>query len=464
MAVTDARVNIKIAPNKMRAFADYYPPTEGGSALTADDVKHALDSMNVSFGIIQDALERIAQSDRPISNMLVAEGIAPKTGENARLETLIDIRSSGRAKQRDDGSVDFHDLGDICSAEADQPLYRKIPPATGQSGCDVTGIDIPGIMGRDIKLLTGRGTKIDNLDPNLVRAAVEGEVLVKKGILEISEVHSVNGDVDFSTGNIRFKGSVRINGSVKAGFQVIGDGAVEVKGNVEDAVIIGGHDVVIHGGFVGSGQGSVKAKQDVYVKFIENQHIEAERDIIINGEAYHANLQAGRSILAKGPKSLIVGGKCEAKFSVEALTFGSVACTPTSIKIGTDPKLTEKMAAVDAEIIKTEESLKKLEQSIVFLYRQKIDNKNVLPPEKASLLEKLEQAKASLPEILETLRKEQSALKQTKDDMEKAYAVAGKNVFPKVQVHVGNQWLTVEDTLGPSRFRLVESEIVRLSM
>jgi len=463
MAVTDARVNIKVAPNKMRAFADYSPPMEGGLSLTADDVMKALDAMNVSFGIMQDAIDKISRSEGPITNLLIAEGISPKTGENARLETLIDIAASGKAKQREDGSVDFHDLGEIRSAEADQPLYRRIPPTAGQPGCDVLGKTIPGTIGRDIKLLTGRGTKIDSLDPNLVRAAVEGEVLIKKGILEISEVHSVNGDIDFSTGNIRFKGSVKINGSVKSGFQVIGDGIIEIKGNVEDAVVIGGHDVIIHGGFVGSGQGSVKAKQDVYVKFIENQHIEAERDIIINGEAYHANLQAGRSILAKGPKSLIVGGKCEAKYSVEALTFGSVACTPTSIKIGTDPKLTEKIAAVDAEIIKTEESLKKLEQSVVFLYRQKIDNKNVLPPEKAALLGKLEQAKATLPDVLETLRKEQSALKQTKDDMEKAYAVAGKNVFPKVQVYVGNQRVTVEDILGPSRFKLVESEIVRLS-
>ena len=86
-----------------------------------------------------------------------------------------------------------------------------------------------------------------------------------------------------------------------------------------------------------------------------------------------------------------------------------------------------------------------------------------MPPDKQALLEKLEKAKKTIPLKLETLTKEKENLSKEQKEIEKAYAVAERGVYPKVQVFIGNQWITIQDTLGPSQFRLVESEVVRLS-
>ena len=46
-------------------------------------------------------------------------------------------------------------------------------------------------------------------------------------------VYVVPGDVDFSTGNIDFIGSVKVMGSVRNGFSVKAEGNVEIMGRLE---------------------------------------------------------------------------------------------------------------------------------------------------------------------------------------------------------------------------------------
>jgi len=463
MTDMDATIKIKVSANKMRAIATYIPAGGEGKKLTPEEVVSTLKSMSIITGIKHDTIRKMCESERPMHTIILADGIPPQVGEKARIEIYVNVENRFKAVEKEDGSVNYYDLGEICSATAQQKLYRKIPPTAGEPGKSIYGDEIPGLLGRDRKIVLGLGTKIDEHDPNLVRAIHEGEVLIKNGIMQISRVHNIPGDVDFSTGNVKFRGSVKIGGSVKSGFEVIADGTVEIRGNVEDARVISESDVIIQGGCAGTGDGVVKAKGDVMVKFVENQRIEADRDIIINGESFHATLRAGRSVIAKGKKGTIIGGVCEAKYSVETDYLGSVACPPTVIKLGKDPKLTEKIQKVESEIKNTQGTLEKIEKSVHFLYRQKIDSNDEFSPDKQALLEKLEHARKTLPDKLETLNMERKNLSKEQREFDKVYATADKAVFPKVRVYIGNQWITVKDNLGPSRFKLVGSEVVRLS-
>ncbi len=459
----DASIKISVANNKMRVTANYIPASSDGKKITPQDVLSQLASININTGIKNDIITRICESDKPITSVILAEAFPPETGEKARIETYIKINPQIKASVKEDGSVNHYDLGEICSATEGQALYRRIPPTIGKSGMDVYGNEIPGILGRDLKIILGHGTKRDENDPDIIIASAEGEVLISNGIIQISGIHAVKGDVDFSTGNIRYKGSIKIGGTVKSGFEVHSDGNIEINGNVEDAIVSGGNDVIIQGGYAGSGNGIVKAKRDVFVKFVENQKIEADRDIIINGVSYHAKLFAGRSIVSKGKKGALVGGKYEAKYSVEADYFGSAAYPQTIIKIGIDPRFAQKLKTIESEIIKNQESLDNIEKNIIYINRQKIDTKGVLSPDKQLLLKKLEDTKYPIHDKLKTLNNEKEILLKEQRDISNAYAVADKGDFSKVQVHIGNQWITIEDNIGPSKFTLVESEVVRLS-
>ena len=463
MVDRNANIIIKVSDNRLRASANFEPALGEGDNLSVNSVIAKLNDEQVTFGIKRDVIEFLCSSEKPLRNIIIAEGVSPGTGERARIETYFDANIRRKALERDDGSVDYRELGKIASASKGIKLYRKIPPTVGTPGTDVSGNEIPGILGKDLNIVLGKGTVFDPDDPDLVVADMDGEIIVRSGVVHISQVHVVQGDVDFSTGNIKFNGSVKIGGTVKSGFKIESEGDIEIRGNVEDAVITAVNDVIVLGGFTGTGEGIIRAGRDVIVKFIENQRIEAERDIIINGESYHSQLLAGRSILGKSGKSMIVGGRSEAKVSIEATKFGAVAATATLMKVGIDPKLADKIKNTEQMIEQTRDSLKKLEQSVIFLYKLKIDNNGILPPEKADLLAKLEHAKESIPQKLTALEKRMESHQMELKESCDAFATADVAVFPKVRVYIGNQWLTIEDTLGPSTFRLFKGEIVRLS-
>ena len=463
MSDFDAKVDIKIADNKMKVTANYFPAKGSGKDICLEDVLSKIESLGVNTGIDRENIAAICESDTPKRNIIIAKAIPPQQGEKARIIPYFDVNERRKALEKENGSVDFHELGEISSTTKGQELYRKVPPTIGSPGKDVLGNELPGLPGKDLKIVLGRGTELDENDPNLIRASNDGEIIVSKGVVQISEVHKIDGDVDYSTGNVKFNGFVKINGTVKSGFKIEAEGDIEISGNVEDAEVIGGNDIIILGGFIGNGEGFIHAKRDVILKFIENQHIEADRDIVINGPAYHSNLQAGRSIISQGGKSVIVGGQSEAKISIEAKRFGSGAAAATVLKVGVDPKLAERIINVEESIQQTKESGEKIEKSIVFLYRQKIDNKGKLPPEKQALLEKLEKTKEAIPNKLKALEEALQKIQAEQKEVDKASAAADSAVYPKVKIYFGQQWMSVEDKLGPSIFQMIKGEVVRLS-
>jgi uncharacterized protein (DUF342 family) len=93
----------------------------------------------------------------------------------------------------------------------------------------------------------------------------------------------------------------------------------------------------------------------------------------------------------------------------------------------------------------------------------KIDGKGKLPPDKAQLLAKLEDLKNTLPEKLEALEKYKTKLLEDQKEVQNSYVIATGAVYPKVKIYIGSQYISIDDNLGPSQFRLVEGDIVRLS-
>ena len=463
MIGSDAALEIKVADNKMKVTANYTPPFGDGASLTVEDVISQLESMGITTGLYEEKICAMCLSDKPMRNVLIAEGIDPEQGEKARIEYFFSLDQHRKAAVKDDGSIDFRDLGEIASAKTDQELYRKIPPTIGPSGSDVYGNELAGLPGKDLKLALGPGTELDEDDSDLVRASCEGEIVLHDGTIQISQIHRVNGDVDYATGNIKFKGSVKISGTVKSGFRVEAGGDIEINGNIEDAEVIGENDITVAGGFTGSGEGLVKAGRDVTVKFVENQRIQAERDIIIKGSSYHSMLSAGRSIIAKGGKCMIVGGQSEAKSSIHAKRFGSEAGATTTIKVGINPKLSERIKKVDTEIWETKKALEKVEKSMAFLERQAIDFRGKLPAKKKALLDGLKKTKTALPEKLKALEESRDEIMKERKHIYKAFAAAEVSVYPQVKVFVGSHWMSVEQKCGPSKFMLKNDEVTRES-
>ena len=155
----DASLKISVSENKMRVTASYKPAQGDGKIITPEVVLGKLASMDITTGYKYDNIKRMCNENRPMSSVILAEGIPPAIGEKARLEMYVKL-AERKATEREDGGVDFRDLGEIASAKTNDELYRKIPATRGEPGKNVFGDEIEGLFGRDLKIVLGHGTAL----------------------------------------------------------------------------------------------------------------------------------------------------------------------------------------------------------------------------------------------------------------------------------------------------------------
>lgn len=79
---------------------------------------------------------------------------------------------------------------------------------------------------------------------------MDGHVSLVEGKVFVSDVYEVE-NVDLSTGNIDFEGSVQVNGNVSSNFVIRAGGNVIISGVVEGAYIEAGGNIIIARGMNG---------------------------------------------------------------------------------------------------------------------------------------------------------------------------------------------------------------------
>lgn len=120
-----------------------------------------------------------------------------------------------------------------------------IPAIPGVDGMTVTGEVIKARPAKEAVFKAGKGAVI--LNNNRIVAAISGRPLLEKGVVSVNPVMNVPGDVDVSTGNIRFDGDVVVKGDVKDGLKVIAGRDIIICGNCYHAIIKTGKNVEIRG-------------------------------------------------------------------------------------------------------------------------------------------------------------------------------------------------------------------------
>ena len=102
-------------------------------------------------------------------------------------------------------------------------------------------------------------------------ATQDGHLTFAHEAFQVSPLLEIQGDVDYSTGNIDFSGDVHICGDVRENFTVHAQGTVTVDGLVEAATVEAGGDLVIARGVVGDGRALLKSNG--CVRLCERGHL-----------------------------------------------------------------------------------------------------------------------------------------------------------------------------------------------
>ena len=370
-------LEISIDPNRTTAFITFSRPENGGMDVTVEKVMALLEENFVSHGIQTETIEKAVAQKRYNENICAAKWTAPVDGIDGVVQYYFNKDKHIAPVEDEQGNVDYKNLGLINNIIAGTPIAEISLPTQGEPGTDITGASVPQKVGVPARYNVGAGTKLMNNDTQIV-AAISGNLIFKNGAFVVEEKIVINGDVDFSSGNIDFIGDITIKGGVFEGFRVASKRSITIMGLVAKAEIVAEGDVSIKGGAVNS---KIVSKGNVKVGFCENTNITAEGNVesvsFVGGEVF-----SSEKIIASG-KGVLVGGKYTALNGIDASVIGSENYTKTLITLGNNAVLSEEREKLEKENKSLEEQVDQLGKILITLHEY--TKKGKLSPERESM-------------------------------------------------------------------------------
>lgn len=467
----DGACVLKIDDDKMAARLTLIPPY-GGVPVTLLQIQMALQEKGVTRGIMRNEIEA-ALKEGYASERVIAKGLNPVRGADARFQSLIPQIRERKPQVDEHGIADYRDLGQLIVVKPGDPLMCRTPPTEGKKGWDVTGQALMSQPGQDIPFASGlQGVEIDQdteFDPDnntLLLASTSGQPkLVPNGVMVEPTINLPQ--VDLSTGNMNFDGTLNIKGDVKEGMKIHASGDVFIGGTVEAAEIEAGGNVVIKGGVIGHSEHSgdsaemptfnaiITSKGSISAHFAENVRMEAGVDIIIEEFSMHNHLTAlNRVLIGKsgGKKGRIIGGITSASVLVKAAVIGSNAGFITKVRAGFNPYLQAQLDKLKHEIDTLEKEQEDLKKIIAFVIAHPEKDKN-------GLLNKALHTREKLESDCTRLHAERTHLLAEMTLAEHVQVIVEEAIHCGSEIQIGNAIWKNNEERGKGVFQIVDGTI-----
>lgn len=439
-------IDIDFSADKMTGYITFREPFFGGKKLSFEDIMVMLPANGIKFGIDKERVKELVENKEYDEKYAVAFGERPTESRDGYIEYFFKTeKQKPKPKELEDGSVDYRNIDMFEVAKEKQVLAVQHPAISGADGMTVAGRVAPaGRAKRAPVLPRGKNTSILEDGVTLV-ADIGGRVFYMDGRVSILPVLEISGDVDSSTGNIDFIGSVSISGGIKSGFSVVAGANVEVFGSVEAATIRTKGDIILSKGVQGGGKAIIEAGGSIHANFMENCTISAKGDINASS-IMHSKVKCGGTITLIGRKGLLVGGKIIVGKKVSARTIGSYMSTVTEIEVGVDPDVLEAYNVVSSEISNYVAEYEKLEKIIETL--SKVDAVTLSPEKKKILMDSLRTKivyKAKINDMQAKIDNFKSQISSKNGIIEAA------KIYNGVKVTINNAVMYIRDDLDSAR-------------
>lgn len=454
----DGYAEIQVSADKNEAFIILHPP-KGGKELGVEDVHLALNRAGVKHGVKNDVVENCVTQQWYNERVAVAEGTPPEDGTDGKIEYLFSVEAgTPRPSLSEDGSVDFYELNIIQNVLPNEPLARKVPPNPGREGRNVAGEPSPAKQGKDVPFPLGKNVTFAQDDPNVIVSSIAGQPRLVQGRIHVNPVFEVQGDVNFSTGNIGFVGDVIIRGGIIEGFVVKADGNITVMGPVAGCTLDAGGSVILNKGMHGQDKGLIAANEDVVAKFLEHVTVKAGGNVKALDGLIQSKITAKKNVVCEGKKGVIVGGRVSAGEEVRARIIGNHMATPTEVEAGGSPKVREELRQIEEQKNSIRINLDRTEKGVKSLKLLQ-EKQGQLPPEKKDLLLQLTRAQFHLMGQLKKLETRQEELEEILSSSFKGKVVITDTVFPGVKLIIKQAVLHIRDTIHTTVFYEQDGEI-----
>lgn len=220
--------------------------------VTYEQVVHTMGELNIIYGFNHAEIMKAVEALEP-GVFEIATGTSPLPGKNGWLEIKVNTHTDNGLKEDELGKVDFREQRIIHTVEAGTIIGIIQPPIPGRPGVTVTNEPLPAKQTRPLQVKLGKGIQV--LENNIVafesgRPSIElRDVFVKVAIMQ-KLVHS--GNVNLTSGNIRFNGDITILGSVQDNMTVEAGGNILIQQSINGAKVESLHSIIANQNVIGS--------------------------------------------------------------------------------------------------------------------------------------------------------------------------------------------------------------------
>jgi len=447
-------IETAISEDGLTAQLQIVPCADEDFEIAVDDLRAALNAAGITQGVKDDVLVEIAQAKHLNTWEVVAEGTPPIPGHDG--EVIFHFskdKPSVQLKEDAAGHVNLWDLNLIQNVNQGDLLCELIPSTTGTYGTSVKGEPIPATDGATATL--PKGTNVDISEDGLrMTASVCGMVTYDGEKVIVEHTYTVDC-VDASIGNIRFIGSVVVNGEVGDGFEVHAGEDITIAMSVGHVKLSAGRDVKLGGGVL---KGTITAGRDVTAKFIQDADVTAQGRIVVEDYIQNSEVIAEGPVLVKNSSGWIMGGAVSSEQWIYSQMIGKQdASLNTEIIIGSHPNLAHVRTGLVEEIYHRVEDFLQFRSSLSKL--RVLKAKGQLTPKQEQLYDKILQAINFVrAEILD----KQKTVDDITDRIRRTYSgeiYAPGAVYSGTAIRIGGRRKLIEAQSPAVKYSLIEGQI-----
>ena len=454
----DGSVAVTISPDGMEAAVILSSPQHGGEPVPLSQILKALSAAGVREGIDRAALESALERGLWGREIVAARGTPGQPSQAGQVQFCFPLPEERlKPLEAQDGKVDFRNLNLIHNVKRGDVLALRTPAVQGRPGLTVTGKVIQPQIVADPQLAGGQNTQVDGSGCKLL-ATADGHVTVVDRRVVVLSIYLVQGDVDFSVGNIDFVGNVLVTGDIKTGFMVKAGGDIEVRGLIEAAEVSAGGNILVRNGIIGSGRCQIVAKGNILARYVEEARLEAGNNVIVQDGIIRSQVRANSRIKVEGRRSEIIGGRLQALEEITARVIGSEMAIPTVLELGVAPKLREEYAALQSQYRDKKNALLSLERFIREYQEALAKGREISDGWKRTVAQRLveyDRLNKELEELQTSVDRLEFELQRLQLGQVRAYDC----VHPGVSITIGRATQHVQSRLSRSTFILDKGQI-----
>lgn len=438
------------------------------------EITDLLELAGVTFGVLLEPIAKFAKimpSGAAPKTIILAKGKKPVPGNDAKFTINKPAKKTDPEKETENGSVDFHELDLFHSVSEDELVAVKQLPTSGVTGQDIFEEDVKTTDGQDIKINPKGGIRVEVKGTCQEYYAETGGVVNSiGGDISVDPICVVNGDVDFSVGNLDVDEAVHISGSVLADFHVKAKGNAQIDGMLEPGAKLEVHgDAEIKQGIIGENT-EVIVHGNLSTSYIQDAAVTVKGDLFVQSHIFNADITTGGNIIVEGKGSgkmngSIAGGTITSSNRIIANQCGSPSNVETHFTLQVNPEKTIKQKKINEAIKLRQENISKIMRTLGIdsITKESIGAlmQTVDPKKHALYIQIIKKLNIMAREKDKLVNKQEELNQELKDDLEKMAVIANNNFFGACHIVIGLYTLLNSSDIGPSKFELSDKEITR---